>query len=142
MRRSGMTLYEVVLSLAIFAGALAALGPLANTGSKAAVRARLETQAVLRSESKLAEVLAGIEPLQDVVGGTFEDEAVGWTWNLAVNPGPRDDLLFLEVSAVHTTAGGSQDASHTIFRMFRDPGFVADTGSDSDSTGSTSGSGG
>jgi type II secretory pathway pseudopilin PulG len=125
-RRTGITLYEVVLSLAIFAGALAALGPLATTGSKAAVRTKLETQAVLRCESKLAEVLAGIEPLVSVSGGAFEDLAPGWTWDLAVNAGPRQDLLIVEVAVVHTNANGTQDASHRLVRLLRDPNALAD----------------
>ena len=95
MHRRGMTLYEVVLSLAIFVGALTALGPLASTGTRAAVSARLETQAVLRCESKLAEVLAGIEPLQAVSDAAFADEAPGWSWGLTVSSGPREDLLVI-----------------------------------------------
>lgn len=143
-RRNGITLYEVVLSLAIFAGALAALGPLASTGSRAAVRTKLETQAVLRCESKLAEVLAGIEPLQAVSGGAFEDAAPGWSWDLSVTSGPRQDLLILEVSAAHTNANGTLDASHKLVRLLRDPGALADLQSEMElqqqSQGSSSGS--
>lgn len=139
-RRAGITLYEVVLSLAIFAGALAALGPLATTGSRAAVRTKLETQAVLRCESKLAEVLAGIEPLQSVSGGGFEDQAPGWSWDLAVNSGPRQDLLIVEVAAIHTNANGTQDATHRLVRLVRDPDALADLQSQLEQqTGSQSG---
>ncbi|MGE3315555.1 MAG: hypothetical protein AB7O26_10605, partial [Planctomycetaceae bacterium] len=139
-RRTGITLYEVVLSLAIFAGALAALGPLATTGSRAAVRTKLETQAVLRCESKLAEVLAGIEPLQAVNGGGFEDQAPGWSWDLAVMNGPRQDLLIVEVTAGHTNANGTQDASHKLVRLVRDPGAIEDLQSQMEQQSGSSGS--
>jgi general secretion pathway protein I len=94
------------------------------------VRTKLETQAVLRCESKLAEVLAGIEPLQAVSGGAFDDAAPGWSWDLGVSNGPRQDLLIVEVSTVHTNGNGTQDASHKLVRLLRDPGSLADLQAD------------
>ena len=61
--RPGLTLLEIVLSLAIFFGALAILSQLSWNGARAAVQARLKTQAIIRCEAKLAEVLAGAETL-------------------------------------------------------------------------------
>ena len=60
----GFTLLEVLVSLSIFLVAYAALAQLYTTGSKAAIAAALETQAVLRCESKLAELIAGVESLE------------------------------------------------------------------------------
>lgn len=124
--RDGITLYEVVLSLALFSGALAALGSLATTGTRAALRTRLETQAVLRAESKLAEVLAGIEPLQATGGAAFDDAAPGWAWDLAVSSGPRPDLVIVEVTAHHTNGSDVVDASHKLTRLLRDPAAIAE----------------
>ena len=50
---SGMTLLEVLVSLSIFMGSFAAISQLFNLGSRAAIRAALETQAVIRCESNL-----------------------------------------------------------------------------------------
>ena len=58
-RRSGLTLYEVVLSLVILAGSMTALAELIGTGRRAAVQSKLRTQAVLLCQSKLSEVVSG-----------------------------------------------------------------------------------
>src|SRR5438309_8426471 len=42
---------------------MAAIGQLITNGVRGAVFARLETQAVIRAESKMAEMLAGVTPL-------------------------------------------------------------------------------
>ena len=73
-KRSGLTLFEVVLSLTIFVGAATALSQLSTNGTTAAVQARLETQAILRCESKLAELASAIEPLEDLADEPFLDE--------------------------------------------------------------------
>ena len=52
--RPGLTLLEVLLSLGLFLGALAALSQLWYGGVRASVQARLSTQAILRCESKLS----------------------------------------------------------------------------------------
>ena len=60
-RRSGFTLLEVIISLAIFVSAFAAFSQLFTLGSRAAVQAALQTQAAVRAEAKMAEVVAGVE---------------------------------------------------------------------------------
>ena len=57
--RRGLSLFEVVIALTIFACSMGAIGHLISTGVRAAVRSRLESQAIMRSESKMAEVAAG-----------------------------------------------------------------------------------
>ena len=67
--RRGLTLLEVMLALAILAGALAAINELSGMGSRSASRARDLTEAALICESKLAEITSGVyepEPLANV----------------------------------------------------------------------------
>lgn len=121
LRRAGLTLYEVLLALAIFLGALAALSQLLTTGSRAAVQANLQTQAVILCESKLAEVVAGVEPLQQVSGAVIE-EAPEWQWSLEFVEGdPHEDLVTVVVSVAHAGQAGAADASFSIRRFIRNP---------------------
>ena len=83
--RSGLTLLEIVLALAIFCGSMVALAQLASNGSRAAVHARLKTQATIRCEAVLNEVLAGIHPMQSTSGAQFPDN-VKWSWSMVVTP--------------------------------------------------------
>ena len=123
--RRGLTLFEVVLSLAIFLGALTALSQLAHNGSRAAVQARFQSQAILRCESKLAEVTAGVVPLEAVEGASFEDDPEHWTWSLAVEQGPHDDLLALAVT-VRYSGASLANVSQTLRRFVRDPQLYID----------------
>jgi len=116
-----MTLYEVLVALAIFLGALAVLGQSMSTGTRAATQAKLRSQAMLRCEQKLGEVLAGIIPLQSDQGREFEDKAPNWSWDLNVEKGPTTGLLFVTVTATHSGSNSSAKATYSISRYVRDP---------------------
>jgi hypothetical protein len=109
-----------VLALAIFFGALAVLSQLAWNGSRAAVQARLKTQAIIRCEAKLAEVLSGIETLQQKSRVPFPDDA-GWTWSLAVTETSYPDLLQIDVSVSHSGNAKLANVEYTLRRWMRDP---------------------
>ena len=64
--RHGMTLLEVVIALALFFAAMAAISEILHMGSGASVKAQLLAEASLLGESKLNEVIAGIVPLTPV----------------------------------------------------------------------------
>ncbi len=118
--RQGLTLLEVLLSLGLFLGALAALSQLWYGGVRASVQARLSTQAILRCESKLNEVVAGAVPLQSMTDTPFEDDAT-WTWSLQVLPGPHANVLLLVVNVSHPGQGGLSASSYQLSRLLRDP---------------------
>lgn len=118
--RRGLSLLEIVLALAIFFGALAVLSQMAWNGARAAVQARLKTQAIIRCEAKLAEVLAGYERMQSRGHVPFPDNSA-WTWSLSVYETTYPDLLQVDVSVQH---GGNSRMANTEFslrRWIRDP---------------------
>ena len=120
--RRGITLYEVVLALAIFAGAMAAVSQVVATGARAALQARLQSQAILLCESKMGEVIAGVTQAQPISEATFASDPTldGWTWSLAVQPGPRTGVMSVAVSVACRRAGSQVDASFTMTRLVRD----------------------
>jgi len=124
--RSGITLYEVVLALLILLISLAALGHLISTGSRAAANTQLMSQASLLSESKLSEVIAGVEPMQPVSGASLSEAGEDWVWSLQVSPGPHPDLLELEVTVSHIGQDGRTDISSSLRRYVRDPQVFLD----------------
>jgi len=119
-RRRGISLFEVVLSLSIFLGAFLALSQLSSTGMRAAVQARMQTQAVLRCESKLAELTSAVEPLEDVTDLAFDDDP-NWTWTLLTTPGPHADLLQLNVSVRHDAGAEMSTTTFSMTQLIRDP---------------------
>lgn len=124
-RRGGLTLFEIVLSLAILLMALAALGQLYSTGARAAIESRLQTQAVVRCEAVLNEVIAGVHAMQTTATQPFEDDP-NWTWSLDVAAGPHVDLLELQVIVTHSGQGPQTNLTYALNRYIRDPQLYVD----------------
>lgn len=119
--RRGLTLLEVLISLAIFLGALAAISQLIGIGSRAAVQAQLRTQAMIKCQSKLAEVLAGAQPMETVSLAAFGDENENWKWSLNVEPGTYESLLKLTVTVQYYGTSETAITSYQLTRQVRDP---------------------
>lgn len=119
--RRGLTLFEVIISLAILLGSLSVLGQLISVGSRAAVRTNLQSRATLLCQAKLADVLAGIEPLQPLDGLPVDDYHPDWTWSLEVAPGPHPDLLAIAVTVRHIDPLREADSAVTLYRHMRRP---------------------
>ncbi len=119
-RRAGFTLFEVVLSLGIFLGALAAISRIVDSGSRAAVRSRLQNEAILRCESQMNQVVAGALALQAAEETPFEDDTQ-WAWSLVLAEGPHVDLLSVQVVVTHARSDGQIDAEFALWRLMRNP---------------------
>ncbi|HEY0980573.1 MULTISPECIES: hypothetical protein [unclassified Schlesneria] len=116
--RTGLTLLEIILALALFCGAIAALSQLAWNGTRATVQARLKTQATIRCETKLNEVLAGVEPMQPQNQVPFPDDS-RWVWSQKVIPSGTADLVQLEVTVTHKGASQLSTIDVTLKRWAR-----------------------
>lgn len=118
--RGGMTLLEIILALTIFFGAMAALSQLAWNGSRAAVQARLKTQAIIRCEAKLAEVIARVEALAPKTRAPFPDNTQ-WTYSINVAESQYPDLLQIQVTVFHTGNTSLANVEFSLTRWMRDP---------------------
>jgi type II secretion system protein I len=115
MKTRGMTLLEVMLALTLLAMALAAIGQLVSNGVRSATQARLQTQAILRCEAKLAEVLAGAEPLEPCCQSPYRDDPA-WTWSLYVTRTPRPGLIDVQITVVRAQGPEAVGTSYTLTR--------------------------
>jgi general secretion pathway protein I len=119
--RGGITLYEVVIAIAIFAGAVAALSEALTTATRAALQSRMQSQAVLLCETKMAEVVAGATPATSSGEVPFTDAGLeGWTWNVNVAPAAHAGINQVEITVNNRQAANSVDASFTMTRLLRD----------------------
>jgi general secretion pathway protein I len=120
--RRGITLYEVVVALVIFSGAVAAISEAVSTGVRAALQSRIQSQAILLCESKMGEVIAGVVPRSSMAESSFsEPQLEGWRWGLSVKPGPHTGIQLVEVDVSYRLAADSVDASFSLERLVRDP---------------------
>lgn len=123
--RGGLTLFEVMLSLTIFVGSMAALTQLVHNGMRGAVRSRLQTEAIFRCQSKLAEVIAGVEPFESAGSEPFEDDDT-WSWTLEMGETDETDLYLLDLTVDHASSNNIGAVSFRLTRLLRDPQLAQD----------------
>jgi prepilin-type N-terminal cleavage/methylation domain-containing protein len=136
--RSGFTLLEVLIALAILLIALAALSRLLTMGGNFARDANQQTECVRLAQSKLNEVWAGVVPLQSQ-GDTPFDENPDYLWSLDAENDPNvTNLWDITVTVSRPQAGGGK-MTVTLSHMLIDPSI---RGSMINSSGTTGGSSG
>lgn len=119
-RQRGLTLFELLLALAIFLTALAALSQLIASGTRAAAQSRLQTEAIFRCESKLGELVAGAIPIESSSKASFDDDK-SWSWTLDVEDTDLSGLQFVEVRVSHTGKSALGNTSFSLRHYVRDP---------------------
>ncbi len=138
--RRGLTLLEVILALAILAGAVAVLSQLSWSGLENARLAGDTIAAQLMAESLMAELIAGIHPLesmhdQPVEFLTFdwqqppaaESDPGRWLATIDVSPAPMDGMLRVAVTVRDGLSSG-RAAESSLVRWRIDPNREADHG--------------
>jgi prepilin-type N-terminal cleavage/methylation domain-containing protein len=85
--RRGLTLLEVIVSMAIFLIALGAIGQLLQIGLDQALEVQLQTTALQKCQSKLSEVIAGAEGMDSQSDVSFTDNPPdeNWMWSMDVS---------------------------------------------------------
>jgi type II secretion system protein I len=133
-RRSGLTLLEVILALAILAGSLAALGELAGRSMRNAEVARATSEAQLLCETKLAEIAAGITPADPVSDAPWQsasdleiETSQEWLYSVEVKSTDLDGLLSVRVTVRQDRPREKKPVSVTLVRWIVDPGLEAGT---------------
>jgi general secretion pathway protein I len=144
--RSGFTLLEVILALAILAGAIAVIGEVSSLGMRNARLAMETTHAQLLCESKLAEIVAGVESLEaqeNVPLGTVGDlsSEADWLYSVEINSTELTGLVEVRVTVRKDLPAEQRPASFTLVRWMLDPataGSTSGTSTTEEASGGTS----
>lgn len=123
--RRAITLFEVVLAIAIFVGALAAISEVLRTGSRASVRAQLTSEAAIRCERRMNELVGAVLPLEPADRIPFEDDP-NWVYTVTILDGPAMNLLQVETLVERLASTGESSASCRLVRLLRDPQIYYD----------------
>jgi type II secretion system protein I len=138
--RKGFSLLEIILALAILAGSVAVLSEVARLGLQNARHARDLTHAAMLCESKLAEVAAGIEPMEPQDGVPFETtddlSEPDWLYTIEVNTVEIEGLLEVRVTVIRDLPPETQPPPVSLVRLMLDPSFEFET-SETEDLGTT-----
>jgi prepilin-type N-terminal cleavage/methylation domain-containing protein len=142
-RRRGLSLLEVLVALAIFLFSLIVLGRLVVMGSDTALDVQYQSQAAQLCQSKMAEVVSGVVPLNSQNEVPF-DEDPDWTWSLECEQNSIAGLWNVTVHVVRQRPDGGRNEC-SLSQMMLDPsvrGSALDTVPSSSSSSTDSGTGG
>jgi general secretion pathway protein I len=125
--RHGLTLLEVIVSLAIFLFALIAIGQLMSFATDRLLDARYTQHAAFLCQSKLSEVSIGSIALQSQGESDFDDGGLTWKWTLDCNQNNNVANLWTVKVKVYRDGGYGQQVAVTMTKMIIDPNYRGST---------------
>ena len=138
MKKAGFSLLEVILALAILAGAIAMLGEASRLALRNAAVAKDMARAQLLCETKLSEIVAGITTLEPVQGAAFDTVAdpdePAWLYSIETEPTDEDGLISVRVTVTRDMPPEERPIRFSVVRWFPDPS----ASSNEDTTSGTS----
>lgn len=143
-KRRGLSLLEVMLSVAILGGSMVAIGELIRVGTLSAGHARDLTQAQLLCESTMTQVLAGAMELNDVTNQTFDPTIVpgaeGWNYSIEIGQTELEGVVNVRVTVQQDRVNRPVVFSLTAWMIDPEVEF-AEPEEDATTSGGTSGAG-
>mgnify|MGYP000953372854 CR=1 FL=1 len=148
-RRIGFSLLEVILALAILAGAVAVLGEVARQGLDTARIARDLTHAQFLCESQMAQIEAGLvepDPVDraQIEGISQDSSQAGWLYSVETESTDIDGLIAVRVTVTQDMPEEKRPVRCSMVRWMQDPNATSSGSSSSgnsttgDSTGTSS----
>ncbi len=119
LMRGGFSLLETIFAIAILGVSLAAIGHLVQLGFRAAQIARVQSQAQILCDAKMAEIASGALPAEAANGATIDD-APNWEYSVEVEPAEQIGLLVVQVTVQQQ---GQDPLTFSLVRFMPDPNF-------------------
>ena len=123
--RRGFSLLEVILALAILAGAVAVLGEVARHAMRNAQVARDSSRAQLLCETKMAEICAALAPLDSVDGAPLEQPddqgQPEWFYSVQADSIDQEGLMTVRVTVTHRRSPDERPLEISLVRWIVDP---------------------
>jgi type II secretion system protein I len=139
--REGFTLLEIILSLAILAGSLAALGEVMRLADQNASTTRDESQAQILASSVMDELIAGVIPLAAVNHSPAAiDSDPPWVFSIALEQTGYQELIGIRVLVEQQADPRLQPARFELVRWLPNPDYVPPSTASQSPAGSSSGS--
>jgi general secretion pathway protein I len=124
--RPALTLLEVVIALAIFLLAMTVFSQMLLRNGEITRDIRRQNLATRLCQSKLAEVVAGVEPLTSQSDQQCDDEP-DYTWSLEADNGSVTGLWVVKVTVTRTDSGSGNPIQCSLTEMLLDPSIIGST---------------
>jgi prepilin-type N-terminal cleavage/methylation domain-containing protein len=132
----GFTLLEVILAIAILAGAVAVLGEIMAIAGRHAREIQAETRAQLFAVSLMEEMLTGIVEVAQVSKEALDTtDTVPWVYSVAINPTTIVGLSSIEVLIEQDLEPQFNPVKYRLVRFYAEP--VEPTNASATGTGGT-----
>ncbi len=126
--KTAFTLLEVILSLAILAGSLAALGEVMRTADQNAARTGDETQAQIIAASIMDELVCGARALSVVDREECDDTMdPPWLYSVSLEQTGYDALIAVRVLVEQQTDAGFRPTGFELVRWLPNPDYIPAT---------------
>ena len=120
--RPGMSLLEVIVSTAIFFLSLVAIYGLLEVSQRSGVRARQRGQSLRICQARLAELVAGVIPLESSDG--TDEQATDYQWQVTVEPDVDSSGSLMKATAIAFHKNEPRDSRVALTQIVLDPLFV------------------
>lgn len=135
----GFSLLEIILSLAILAGALAALGEVMRQSDRNASLSSDETRAQIIASSIMDELIAGSRPATAANRTVYDPEDdPPWLYSVAIENTSYAELVGVRVLVEQELEPQLRPAKYELVRWVMNPDFVAQSQSQTESSASSS----
>jgi general secretion pathway protein I len=104
-RRRGLSLLEVIVSLAILVLAIVAINRLVDIGTDRGTDARMFTRGTRLAQGKMAEVEAGIVSVSSESEGQFEGDDAAWSFKVLPEPAGPPNLYTVTIRVTRDIQG-------------------------------------
>lgn len=143
--RTGLSLLEVILTLAILAMSVALLSQISRQSADDGIRSQRLATAQMLCESKMSEVLAGAIPLTTSSWTEITDSNYKkpWYYQIQTSAAERPNMIGVRLSVTDDPNTTSENPElFFIVRWMIDPNLGLDTLPTTDASGATTGSAG
>ena len=120
--RRGLSLLEVILSIAILGGAMVVIGKLYNLGYRSANHVRVRNEANILADSKMAEIASGVLELESAVDSPI-DSSPGWTYSVTVENSNQPGLFLVTVFVRRDQESNILTNGISVVRFIPDPDY-------------------
>lgn len=120
--RQGLSLLEVLLSVAILGISMVAIGHLFNLGFLAASDVRIRSEANMIADSTMAEIAAGVIDFKS--GGGSVESKPNWEYTITTQPSVQPGLLSVTVTVSQRQS--TSNVSISLVRFVADPDYEAE----------------